>query len=91
MKKDKPIVKKYTFAKDEKQKLENIQIGIIASEASRDGLVIYKNVLLESVYKRCGISGDTKKGFEKNITYNLSENVITYTEAPVNKDLLVKK
>lgn len=87
----KPIVKKYTFAKDEVEKLKNIQVGIVAAEASRDGLHIYKNVLLESVYKRCGISGDAKKGFSKSITYNLSENVITYTETPINKDLVVKK
>lgn len=82
----KDIVKKFTFSQEEKNKLQNIQIGVINAEATLDGLTIYKNVLLGSVYKRCGIDGDPQKGYSKNIRYNLAENQIVYTESPVKEE-----
>ena len=85
MKKD--IVKRYSFSTEEKRMLENIQIGIINAQATGDGLHIYKNGVLASVYKRLGIDGDPQKGYDKTIQYNLRDNVITYTQAPlVNKN-----
>jgi len=91
MRKDNVLVKHYSFSKEEKEKLENIQIGIINAQATMEGLQIYKNVLLESVYKRCGIAGDPRKGFNKSIQYNLGENVIIYTEEPIEATEIKKK
>lgn len=90
MLKPKDIVKKFTFAKDERDKLQNIQIGIINANATMDGLNIYKNIILSSVYKRLGIEGEPRKGYSKSITYNLSENVITYTESPIEEKAVKK-
>ena len=87
----KNIVKKYTFSKEELEMIRDLDAGIIISKAQIDGMAIYKNAILGSVYKRLGIDGEPRKDFTKSIQYNLSENEITYTETPVNKDLLVKK
>ena len=88
---NKKIVKKYTFSNEERERLQNIQIGMINAQATLEGLQVFKQVFLENVYKRCGISGEDKKGWNSSITYNLSENVITYTQEEVNKDMVVKK
>ena len=87
----KPIIKKFTFSKEELGKLRDIQAGLVISEAQMDGLQIYKNVLLESVYKRCGIDGEPRKGYSKSIQYNLAENQIIYTESPIKEEPLAKK
>ena len=86
----KKIEKKFTFSEQERNKLRDVQAGIVIGEAQLDGLHIYKNVFLEGVYRRLGINGDPKKGNSKSITYNLSKNEILYTEEPI-KDLTVKK
>jgi hypothetical protein len=84
--KSKNIPRKYTFSKDEREKLQNIQIGIINAEATLDGLNIYKNMLLESVYKRLGIAGEPNKGYSKSIRYNIRENIIEYLEEPIKEE-----
>lgn len=91
MKKQQNLVKKFTFSKEEHNKLQNIQIGMINAEATLDGLNIYKNVLLQGVYKRCGIDGEPRIGYSKSIQYNLSQNEIVYTELPIKKEMLAKK
>jgi len=80
---NKPIIKKFTFSSEERDRLRNLEIGIIASNAQLDGIQIYKNALLGAIYKRLGIDGEAKKGYSKGISYNLSENMITYTESPL--------
>lgn len=80
----KNTTKKYTFSAQERDKLQNIQIGIINAEATLDGLNIYKNILLQGVYKRLNLDPEKNK-----ITYNLSQNEITTEE--IAKDLLAKK
>lgn len=87
----KKITKKFTFTTEERNKLEDIQVGIVAAQASVDGLHIYKNVLLDAAFKRLGIDGDPKKGNSKSINYNLAKNEILYEEEPIKKDMLVKK
>jgi len=87
----KDIIKKFTFSKEEQSKLQNIQIGMINSEATLDGLNIYKNVFLQGVYKRLGIEGEAKKGYSKSIQYNLSRGEIIYTQSPVIKKKVAKK
>ena len=77
------IIKKFTFSKEEKEKLENIQIGLINAEATLDGLHIYKEVFLEGVYKRLGINKEIK-GYKSHIQYNLGTGEITYTETKTN-------
>lgn len=79
------IVKHFTFRKEDKDKLQNIQIGIINAEATLDGLNIYKNVILGQTYKRLGIDGDPRKGYSKSIRYNLTRNEIVYTETSIPK------
>lgn len=91
MKKQQDIVKKFTFSKEERDQLQNIQIGIINAQATNDGLQFYKKALLNSAYKRCGIETEAKKGFDKDITYSLADNVITVVERPSKKEMLVKK
>lgn len=87
----KDIVKRFSFSKEEREKLQNIQIGIINANATMDGLQIYKNVLLGSVYKRLNIDGDPQKGYSKSIQYNLAENLIVYTQSPIKEEKNVKK
>lgn len=89
--KTKDIVHKYTFAKDERDKLRDIQAGITISEAQLDGLHIYRNVILTNVYKRLGIDGEPKTGYSKGIRYNLAENEIIHTETPIEKTKNVKE
>lgn len=87
----KKITKKFTFSTEELNKLKDVQVGIVAAQASLDGLHIYKNVMLDSTFKRLGIDGDPKKGNTKSINYNLAKNEIIYEEEPIKKDMLVKK
>lgn len=87
----KNIIKKFTFSTEEREKLKDLDAGIIISRAQIDGMQIYKNAILSATYKRLGIDKDAPKGFTKNIQYNLGENRIEYSETPINKDLLVKK
>lgn len=89
--KQKDITKKFTFDKEELEKLKNIKIGMINASATMDGLQIYQNVLLEGVYRRLGINGEAKKGYKKSIQYNLSENIITLTETETKDKEVVKK
>jgi len=86
----KPIIKKFTFSVEERNRLRDLEIGIIASNAQLDGMQIYKNALLGGVYKRLGIDGEAKKGFSKSITYNIGVNEITLTETPVKEELAKK-
>lgn len=76
--------KKFTFSTEEHERLQNIEIGIVNAGATLDGLNVYKNMILGSVYKRLGIEGDAPKGFSKNIRYNLRTNQIEYSEVPNN-------
>jgi hypothetical protein len=85
-KKLEPIKKFYTFSQEELTKLQNIEIGTINAEATLDGLNIYRNAILGSVYKRLGIDGEPKEGFSKGIRYNLKANKIEYTQTPNNTD-----
>lgn len=85
------ITKKYTFSSDEVNQLKDIQVGLVSANATVNGLNIYKNVLLDKVFKRCEIDGDPKKGNTKSITYNLSKNEILYTEEPIKKNGLAKE
>ena len=82
----KDIVKIYTFSKEEHDTLQNIHIGITASNAQLDGMQIYKNVILSNVYKRLGIDTEPVKEWSKSISYNLSENTITYTRTPKKEE-----
>lgn len=94
MKKQELKVKKFTFSQEERERLQNINLGLINAEATIDGLNVYKNMLLSSVYKRLGIDGDAPKGFSKNIRYNLKLGEIEYSETPnntENPDMKVKK
>ena len=59
---------------------------MVISKAQIDGMNIYKNAILESVYKRCGIDGDPRKGYSKSIEYNLVRNEITYTESLIKDE-----
>ena len=86
----KDIVKKYTFTKEEREKLQNIEIGMINAEATMTGLHMFKNVFLGGVYKRLGIEGEAKKGYSKSIQYNLSANQIVHTQSPIKKGLAKK-
>lgn len=87
----KDIIKKYTFSAEDRDQLQNIQIGIINAQATHDGLQFYKKALLNSIYQKCGIETKAKKGYEKDITYSLADNVITVVERPKKKEMFVKK
>ena len=90
MKNQKVILKKYTFSTEERDKLRQLEAGITVSRAQVDGMQIYKDAVLSSVYKRLGIDGDPKKGFTKNIRYNLGSNEIEYTETEKKEELAKK-
>lgn len=81
MKKD--IVHKYSFTKEELSNLMDIQAGITIANAQMTGMQIYKDVILESVYRRLNLKGEPKKGFSKSISYSLRDNVIIHTESPI--------
>lgn len=83
---DKDIVKRYSFSDEERTKLQDLEIGIVSARASLDGMQIYKNAILSSVYKRLGIDGEENKEWTKHIQYNLAENVITYTRSPKREE-----
>lgn len=83
---NKAITHKYTFSKEELTKLQNIEIGIVNAHATADGLNIYKNAILGSVYKRLGIDREPKKGFSKSIQYHLGQNQIILTEEPKKEE-----
>ena len=83
---DKDIVKRYSFSDEERNKLQDLEIGIVSARAALDGMQIYKNAILSSVYKRLGIDGEENKEWTKRIQYNLSENVITYTRTPKKEE-----
>ena len=85
MPENKDIVKKFSFSKEEKTMLENLEIGITASKAQLDGMFVYKNAILSSVYKRLGIDGEAQKGYSKSIQYNLFNNEIVYTQSPIKE------
>lgn len=85
--KQKDIVKTFTFSQQERERLQNIEIGLINAEATLTGLSIYKNGFLQNVYKRVGIDKDPQKGYTKDIRYSLTPNMITYTETPVKKNV----
>ena len=76
------LVRKYTFSKEERDRLRDIEAGITISNVQIDGMQIYKNGILSTVYKRLGIDGEAKKGFTKSIQYNLGINEIIHTESP---------
>ena len=82
----KPIISTYSFSKEEHDKLQNIHIGITASNAQLDGMQIFKNVILGEVYKRLGIDTEPNEAWSKSISYNLSENTITYTRTPKEEE-----
>jgi hypothetical protein len=88
MKKDKDIVKKFNFSKEELNMLQDLEIGITASRAQLDGMQVYKNGALSVAYKRLGIDDEAKKGYTKSIRYNLHTNEIVYTESPINEDMV---
>jgi len=79
--KSQDIVKKFTFSSEERDKLRDLEAGITISSVQIDGMQIYRNGILDMVYKRLGIDGEPKKGFTKNIKYNLGVNEIIYTES----------
>ena len=83
----KDIIKTYTFSKEEHDKLQNIHIGITASNAQLDGMQIFKNVILSQVYKRVGIDTEPSTEWSKSIKYNLSDNTIIYTRTPKKEEL----
>lgn len=85
--KQKDIVRKYTFTKEERDALSDLQIGMIAAKAQLDGMNMYKNVALMGVYKRLGIDGEPRKGYQKFIDYNLGANEIIYTEHPIPEEV----
>ena len=80
------IVKKYTFVKEDVDKLRNVEIGIINAQATNTGLNIFKDIILGKAYKNLGIDKDPQKGYSKSITYNLAHNEITHTESPIKKE-----
>lgn len=80
------IVREYTFSTEELEKLKDIHVGIVASKAALDGMEIYKNAILMRVYERLGIDPGPNKEYSKRITYNLTENVITYTRTPIKEE-----
>lgn len=84
MKKD--IIKKFNFNKQEREQLQDIQIGITSHNAAITGMQIYKGAILEECYKRLGIDGDATKGYSKTIQYNLHEGVVTLTESPIKEE-----
>jgi len=84
------IMKRFSFTKEDREKLQNIEIGIINAGATMDGLFFYKNALLNNAYKRLDIVKDVKD-FTKTIRYNLAENIIEYTLTPIKKEKKVAK
>lgn len=86
-----PIVKKFTFSKDQREKLQNIEIGLANAEATMSGLSMYKSVFLNDVYRKLGIEEKPKEGFKREIEYNLATGEIVLTQTPDNKDLYAKK
>ncbi len=84
MKKD--IVKTFYFTKEEREKLQNIQLGIINADATITGLQMFKNIFLGDIYKRLGIDKDPQKGYSKSIQYNLTEGKIVHTESPIKEE-----
>jgi len=79
MKKPEPITKKYTFSTDERDTLQNVELGLISFEQAVMGMQMNKRMILERAYRRCAIG--EKDGFTRSITYNLgtSEIIVTYT------------
>lgn len=82
---NKSITHKYTFSKEERNKLLDVQAGLVISNAQINGLQIYKSVILEEVYKRLKLNAEPKEGFTKTIEYNLGDNEIIHTETPIKK------
>jgi len=84
MKKD--LVKTFYFTKQEKEKLQDIQLGIVNADATMTGLHMFKNMFLGDIYKRLGIDGEPRTGYSKSISYNLSKGEVTYTESPIKEE-----
>lgn len=84
-----PIVKKFTFSKEQREKLQNIEIGLASAEATLSGLSMYKSVYLSEVYRKLGIEEKPKKGFKRNIEYDLHTGQIILTQIP--KDMVANE
>lgn len=89
--KKKDIVRKFTFTKEELERLQNAKAGIIVTSQQLDGLHIFQNAFLSQVYQRLGIDGDPQKGYSKTIQFNLQKNEIVYTESPLPPEKKEKK
>ena len=83
---NKDIVKTFYFTQEEREKLQNIQLGIINADATITGLQMFKNIFLGDIYKRLGIDGEPQKGYSKSIQYNLTEGKIVHTESPIKEE-----
>lgn len=85
IKKSKEVTKEFTFNVNEREMLQNVEVGMITAQATVDGLGFYKNALLASIYKRLGISEKPTEGYERSIKYTLSPNLITLIERSIEK------
>ena len=77
-----PIVKKYTFSKDEQDALAKVEMGLIAFEQAIMGMEMNKNILLRRAYSRCGIEENAQEGYNRTITYDLETSEITVNLTP---------
>ena len=83
----KEIIKTFYFTKEERERLQDIQIGITSHNASLTGMQIYKGAMIEDAYKRLGIDKEAPKGFSKKVQYSLHDGKVTYTESPVKEEI----
>ncbi len=79
------IIKKFTFSTEEKNILEEIDIGIMSFRQAVNGMMTNKEIVLRSIYKRVGIEKDWE-GYTKNISYNLGRGELVVTYIPIPKE-----
>ena len=82
MKKKEEIVKKYSLSEQERNILQEIDVGLMTFRQAVNGMMTNKEMILRSVYKRVGIEGE-REGYTKNISYNAGRGEIVVTYTPI--------
>lgn len=77
-------MKKYTFSKEELERLQDIEVGTISFTQAVQGMILNKQITLRAVYERLGIELNPKD-VDRKIEYNLKDNWLTVTDTPKKK------
>lgn len=89
-KKNEPVVKKYSFSKNEMEELRKVEYGMVAFEQAVMGMQMTKRMMLQNAYQRCGIAPKAPEWFERSINYNLETGDIQVTLTPKKEEVAKK-